>query len=257
MPKFNKKHLRDKRNISDLRKFHKSVLKDYILLFQDAFKNNYDFAVKFLMWLKQYLALFKNEKFFKPTFLPQYQRGQIVLVNLGYRIGYELGGPHYGIVLDHDNRKKSGLITIVPLVSKKEKHFLKGLKPWEYEIPYPISLLVIKKGQEILDVTKNLPLAHEIVRAAQSFEQAYTQNPDTALEEATQAFSQKLEKQINPILALSKKLNKGSIVDTQQIITVSKQRIITPTKRSDELYNVCIPESTLSEITALIRKQYF
>ena len=94
------------------------------------------------------------------------------------------------------------------------------------------------------------------MRAAQEFEELYTQNPDTALQEAAQSFSQKLEKQMNPIWALSKKLNKGSIVDTQQIITVSKQRIITPTKRSDELYNVCIPESTLSEITALIHKQY-
>lgn len=256
MSQFDKKHLRDKRNIADLRQFHKSVLKDYISLFQGAFKNNYDFAVKFLIWLKQYLALFKNEKFFKSTFLPRYKRGQIVLINLGYRIGYELGGPHYGIVLDHDNRKKSGLITIIPLVSKKEKHRLNGLKPWEYEIPYPISLLVMKKGQEILDPAKNFSLAGEIIRAAHDFEKLYTQSPNAALEKATQSFSQGLEKQINPIMALSKKLNKGSIVDTQQIITVSKQRIIAPTKRCDELYNVCVPESTLSDITTLISKQY-
>ena len=156
MQNFTKDHLRDPNNHEDLRAFHHSVLKEYILFVREFFQSNYDGAVKFLIWLKQYLSMFKNEKHFQPSFLPRYERGQIVLVNLGHRIGYELGGPHYCIVLDADNRKKSGLLTVVPMISKKKRHFEQGLRPWEYDLGDSIHEQIANKAQNFIKLSQQL-----------------------------------------------------------------------------------------------------
>jgi len=65
-----------------------------------------------------------------------------------------------------------------------------------------------------------------------------------------------LEKQIAPLLTFAQKMSKGSIVDTRQILTVSKLRIITPVKASDELTDICVPEEFLGEICMMIIKNY-
>ena len=58
---------------------------------------------------------FKNEKQFDPKKLIKYRRGNIVSVHLGYNIGSEQGGLHYGLVIDNNNEKSSKVITIIPL----------------------------------------------------------------------------------------------------------------------------------------------
>ena len=143
---FSKKHLRDISNKEDFRRYRCEVFHDYAAYLKDMIRNNYDLSVKFIMWLKQYLTFIRNERTFNASYLPRFQRGQVVFINLGFRIGHELGGPHYGIVLDNDNRKKDGLITIVPMISKKLRHIEQGVKPWEYELPIPISQLIILKA---------------------------------------------------------------------------------------------------------------
>lgn len=235
---------------------HKEVLRNYSSLINDSLSNDYDFAVKFLLWLKQYYELFMNEDTFQPSYLPAYKRGQIVLLNLGFRIGHELGGPHYGIVLDINNRKKSGLVTVVPFISKKKKHTDKGLKPWEYELPFPVSKLIIDKALKLSTELADSKILNQML--------GLIEESDGDLSTLDQPEYKKLEKEftdlyamnIDPLLALSPKFQKGSIVDTQQIITVSKQRIITPTNKKDALFDVKIPEEDLEKIDALILKNY-
>ena len=70
-------------------------------------------------WLSEYAKFIKQEETFKPQYLKRYKRGEIIMVNLGYRIGNEEGGPHYAIVLDKANSPYSGIVTILPLSSKK------------------------------------------------------------------------------------------------------------------------------------------
>ena len=250
---FSKNHLRDKANSADFRHFRRSVFREYASFIKEKVRQNYDWSVKFVMWLRQYIRYVKNEKTFHPSYLPNYKRGQIVFVNLGFRIGHELGGPHYGIVLDNDNRKKDGLITIIPMVSKKPKHAERGLRPGEYELPIPISQLIIEKAsvqlakapyQDAMDSIDKLRKLDKDEQMAQ-------------LPIYLQEFERKLQQRIMPLISLSQKMNKGSIVDTRQITTVSKQRIITPVKQSDELYGVCVPEFILTEICTLIKEKYF
>ena len=253
---FSKKHLRDISNKEDFRKYRREVFYDYATYLKDMIRNNYDFSVKFIIWLKQYLTFIRNEKTFNASYLPRFQRGQVVFINLGFRIGHELGGPHYGVVLDNDNRKKDGLITVVPMISKKPRHVEQGVKPWEYELPIPISQLVFQKAVKQLDISPDSPILHDVLDSVHTLSSMDEQTQRKQIPAFLKAFEQKLHQRIDPLIAFAEKMNKGSIVDTHQIVTVSKQRIITPTKRNDHLYGICIPPDIMSKICKMIHQNY-
>lgn len=55
-------------------------------------------------WLQSYAEFIRFEEKFNPSKLLAYTRGDIIRVNFGFRVGAELGGLHYAVVLD---KKKS------------------------------------------------------------------------------------------------------------------------------------------------------
>ena len=253
---FSKKHLRDVSNKEDFRQYRRKVFHDYATYLKDMIHSNYDLSVKFIMWLKQYLTFIRNEKTFNASYLPRFQRGQVVFINLGFRIGHELGGPHYGLVLDNDNRKKDGLITIVPMISQKPRHTEQGMKPWEYRLPTPISHLIIQKAAKLIELSPVSPVTNDILDSVHKLSSMDEQTQMKQLPTLLKEFEQKLHQRIDPLIALAEKMNKGSIVDTHQVITVSKQRIITPTKRSDNLYDIRIPPEIMADISKMIYQNY-
>ena len=89
-------------------------------------------------WIDTYTEYMKREKTFDFEKLPRYRRGDVLKINFGYRVGNELGGLHYAIVLDNNNSKKSGIITVVPLVSQKEgftnSHYRQTLNNGLYQL---------------------------------------------------------------------------------------------------------------------------
>jgi len=253
---FSKKHLRDISNKEDFKRYRREIFHDYASYLKDMIRDNYDLSVKFLMWMKQYLALIRNERTFNASYLPRFQRGQIIFINLGFRIGHELGGPHYSIVLDNDNRKKDGLITVIPMISKKPRHSERGIKPWEYELPIPISQLIFQKAAKLLDISPTSSAMADILDRVNKLSLMDEHEQLKQLPMFLKEFEQNLHEQIDPLIAFAEKMNKGSIVDTHQVITVSKQRIITPTKRSDHLYDICIPSDIMSKICRMIQQNY-
>lgn len=72
-----------------------------------------------LDWLQNQNKYLVWEKDFDPTRLRKYNRAEIVFVNLGFNVGAEYGGFHYGVVLDKNN-KSNPLVNVVPLTSLKE-----------------------------------------------------------------------------------------------------------------------------------------
>lgn len=252
-----KLHLLDPANITSFWKVHRDILKDYSSFIRDMVKSNYEIAVNFISWLGQYLKMIKNESNFDSTYLPSYQRGQILLLNLGFRIGYELRGPHYGIVLDTDNRKKDGLVTVALMVSKKKKHFENGLKPWEYEIPFPISVLVVEKACKLLSEMSFDAIMNECLdKSRPADDDSLPDAEHDILQNVLKKLGQKMEQEMKPLMDFSKKMTKGSIVDTRQIITLSKQRIIAPIKRTEHLYGICFPSSIMQDISNMLIKNF-
>lgn len=84
---------------------------------QEKYKN----AALITYWLRDYINYLQNEEKFNPHFNIRYQHGQIVYVNFGYRIGSELGGCHYAIVLDVKNSRTNSQVIVIPMKSKRKK----------------------------------------------------------------------------------------------------------------------------------------
>ncbi len=73
-------------------------------------------------WVKTYTSMIRRENDFNPASIPRLARRQIVNVDFGFRVGSELGGLHYAVVLDKENGLKGDTVTVVPLGSLKAHH---------------------------------------------------------------------------------------------------------------------------------------
>ena len=78
---------KDESNIIEYLKFRKQVWKKYHHHLSELLKSNYKKAVLLTYWLNDYLKYICREKTFKPSQNINYEKGQIVKVHFGYRIG--------------------------------------------------------------------------------------------------------------------------------------------------------------------------
>lgn len=108
-------------NKQELLRQKDAFIKDLDTLFNDLINDDtsYKRAALLYYWLRDYKNYIKNEKKFDYKYLPAYQRGNIVNVNLGYNLGSESGGMHFAVVLA-ESRVTNPNITITPLKSKKD-----------------------------------------------------------------------------------------------------------------------------------------
>ena len=70
----------------------------------------------FTDWLKVQTNYLNWEVGFNPSKYKRYNRGEIVQAHLGFNPGSEIGGVHYGVVMDN-NEKSNPIVNIVPLGS--------------------------------------------------------------------------------------------------------------------------------------------
>lgn len=108
-------------SLDEFKQLYRKTAKNFLKFISELYKKDQMYAQSFVKWLATYINYHITKEIFNPAFLPSYKQGQIIFVDLGHRVGYEFGMPHYAIVLDADNRKKSQTLTIVPLTSKKSK----------------------------------------------------------------------------------------------------------------------------------------
>ena len=98
----------------------------FICKFKDFYngynKSKKDNLQKQLQWFYDYLAIFENKKYFHKAALPQLNRGDIILVELGENIGAEFSGRHYCVVL-RDCAESNDKIFVLPLTSKRPKAY--------------------------------------------------------------------------------------------------------------------------------------
>lgn len=224
------------------------LIRKYISYAKDLANKNTTNYERFKKWMHAYIAYKSNESKFNPTYLPKYEQGQIIFVDFGCGIKHEFSYPHYAIVLNAHDRKKNDLLTVVPLTSKKPKH--NQLKNWEHEIAYPIQNLLVDKVTNDFNLysTKYNELRDKIIALGKI-------GPTIDKHKFAEQYSKLIEIGVNEIYANNKdimefadKMSKGSIVETNQIKTISKSRIIFPTKKSHPLYDIKIHPSDLSII---------
>lgn len=170
-------------------------------------------------WQKDYINYLKEEKFFNPIKLKTYERGDVIKANLGFNIGSELGGLHYCVVIDKKNNRKSPVITVIPLSSKKTDK--------------------INKNSIFLgnDIYNKLPKKSYIL----------LQNSKEQTENVKLA--EKINKEIQ-------KMKYGSIAIINQIRVISKQRIYDPKTEFDILNGIKLSDENLNLIDDKMKKMF-
>ena len=193
------------------------------------YEKDYKQAHLLSYWFEDFSKYHKEEKFLKNDF-KTYKRGEIIKVNLGYNIGYELGGLHYCIVLNKRDNKSKGTLNVVPLTSKKIN---KKYGNFNITISNEIFNLISKNISKIENRIKNL-------------EKINKEEENSVLKELIQEDT----KLHNFLKRASLSYKKDSIVLIDQITTISKQRIFNDILTKKEK----VSTETLNKIDNQIKK---
>lgn len=210
-------------------------------------------------WLKTYSHYTLSEDNFNPQSLIRYKRGNVVQVEFGYRVGKELGGRHYAVIIDNCNSFKSDTITVVPLGSLKEKYIT---NKYSFVLQDGLYDLILRKNDKKREEIKkslrensskieNLKneykqglINHEIYKKEISIIRKEINECDLLIDNLDKSMKQML------------KLKKGTTVNVGQIITVSKMRISNPKLRSDSMYGIKISNNDLDTLNEKLKKLY-
>ncbi|ELU6316002.1 type II toxin-antitoxin system PemK/MazF family toxin [Listeria ivanovii subsp. londoniensis] len=69
------------------------------------------------IYLKKYRL--EGQRLFK-----KYHRGSLVMIDFGVNVGNEISGNHFGIVLNKYDNPKNGVLTVIPVTSKKREYLI-------------------------------------------------------------------------------------------------------------------------------------
>lgn len=245
-------NFKEPKNILEFIKFQKTVLRKFRIFVNKAISINYKKAAIFVYWLNDYISFLNEEERFNPSYNITYKRGQIVFVNFGYRIGRELGGNHYAVVLDVKNSRKSHTVTVVPLNSLKETETTYS-KIYHVPLGDCVKTLLYEKSSDIRTFVKEelLKLAGEVSQYSSS---ELPKKKSDIYEKITSLSKQ--QKAAEQILCYTKKLKSESVANVGQILTISKQRIIHPCKSNDILTGIILSDELMSLIDDKIKKIY-
>lgn len=192
-------------------------------------------------WVKDYVNFLKKEHSFNPKKLKRYERGEIVKVHLGFRVGSEEGGLHYAVVLDKDNALSSPTLTVVPLTSVKEKTDVNNLHKGNVYLGNELFNSIILKSNAVIKSTQCL--------LAECKEQLKNISDDN-IDEINDKID-KLSKQLlltNRIRNEANKMKRGSIAIVSQVVTISKIRIYDPKVSEDVLAGIKLSDVSLNKI---------
>lgn len=234
---------KDKNNFIEFAQFRRSILKKYHRFIKDKIVKNYKKAAIFVYWLNDYIEYLKAEETFNPSMNITYKRGQIIFVNFGYRIGNELGGNHYAIVIDVKNSRHSKTVTVVPLKSRKDKE-TKYSSIYHVPLGSQVKDLLYAKASTIMNDNFD-----KVLTASQNIENINLSKKDINNIKRNQRIASK-------ILDYTQSLKDESVADIGQIITISKQRIQHPCKVNDVLTGIILSQELMNLIDEKIKHLY-
>lgn len=197
-------------------------------------------------WLKEYKNYLQRENIFDSNYCPEFYRGSIVSVSLGFNLGAEMGGLHYAIVLRDSNRKNPNLV-IMPLSSLKPNTNIAKLRPSEIFLGDEIFSMVQAKYKALkTSIPTELSLLKQL---------AGTSPKDNSILSRIEELEKKvllLDKTIKKLAVLKH----GSIAVANQITTISKMRVKDPTNKYDILYGLKLSASKINLIDQVIVNLY-
>lgn len=221
-------------------------------------------------WMKTFTDYIGFEEQFDSSRLISYSRGDVIRVNFGFRVGKELGGLHFAVVLDNDNKQSADVLTVVPLSSTDGKSVHErsvDLGVELYEKVMATQAVLLKEAEEelgsIRELQKTIEQMIEIVNLNDSTAKGAQQDTDTSkIFEHVDEIQQKIQVLEKERVLIERnnveiaKMKSGSMAVINQITTVSKQRIFTPKKSQDFLYGISMSTSAMEKINSKIQKLY-
>lgn len=200
-------------------------------------------------WIKTYTGMIHRERDFNPASIPRLTRRQIVNVDFGFRIGSELGGLHYAVVLDKKNSVNGDTVTVVPLGSMKEHYKASRNRVILEDGIY--SVLSEKVEQQLAE-------ARAIVDSVSTDKSLQAMDPVARTDEAMRRFATAKSKLDHAEASVKKmyKLKHGSVANVSQLTTVSKIRIKEPTTPQSVLYGVKVSERDMEQIEKSLMDLY-
>lgn len=187
-------------------------------------------------WVEDYVRLLTKEETFKSEKVIHYRKGDIVKMNLGYRVGSEEGGLHYGIVMDVRNRRNCDTVTVIPLTSHKKG---KAIHKDDVFI-----------GKELFQAIMG---KHDRLYSEIEKELAWLRLPEQMAGKTPGLLDrvEVLQEKLNELEALKKsllKMKEGSIALVSQVTTISKMRIYDPLYHNNVLYGIRLAPTTVCKI---------
>lgn len=247
-------------NKNDFIKFKDKCISDLNKYIDNLKSANYKQAVNLTYWLNSYSNYLKQEKTFNSIYRPVYKFGSVVEINLGFRLGSEFGGQHYGIVINKKDKKANPNLTIIPMRSMKEN----------------IRYTEVAIGSEFYNLAKNKVelLANEKTEMENNFIEKikeleenlsnsdFENNKKYYESELKELISQKNSinsniEDLKSCLNRISKLKDGSIALPNQVLTISKMRVKDPIKTRDTLYGIVLSDSTMEKIKKGFDRIYF
>lgn len=200
-------------------------------------------------WVKTYTKMIQRESAFNPASLPRLPHRQIVNVDFGFRVGSELGGLHYAVVLDKKNSVNGDTVTVVPLGSLKEHHHANRNKVFLEDGIYTVlkdkAETQFKEAQALVDSIATDAELKELDESARMEESMRRYAVAKSKLDSANASVKKMEK-----------LKQGSVANVSQITTVSKIRIREPVAPQAALYGVKVSERDMEKIERALLELY-
>lgn len=236
-----------------------------------------------LKWIDRLLrfAMFDHSA---PRSYRAYSRGQIVKVDFGFNVGYELGGVHYAVVVSKNDSTKSGTVSVIPLTSFKNKKLNRN----ELNLGSELYTLVDHKESAVLrdlnisNIYKD-KLSEELLAFKNKFENKKViidkqlesefstiflilfpgikaEKIDyQTLKSATIENKKFREKLILQAINLKNEISymkPGSVAKVEQLQLISKNRIVSPIKSSDALHGIHLGSDNMELINSKIKELF-
>lgn len=227
------------------------ILKNFSESQHEKFKKR---AMLIAYWVKTYVRYINKEDSFSPQSVYRLKRGSVVLVEFGYRVGRELGGRHYAVVLDANNSIYRNTVTVVPLGSIKEKE---DKKAFRLELRDGVYKPVLNKLAALKDESSS------IMREVDEMEKTIaTANPADISKLRT--VQRAKAEQAKVLAAQAEEWNEeidhmkaGSAALVDQVTTISKMRITQPLKKTHPLYGIRLSAQDMDAIDNELKKLFF
>lgn len=182
----------------------------------------------------------------------KYKRGSIVMVNFGTNIDCELSGFHFAIVLNKDDNFANGVLTVIPLTSKKKTHYL--------ELQDSIPDLILRAQKEYIDTLKKdedslRGYLNQLSDENSSIQEAIKKLNPSFKEKENSEIKKNMEK-VCKVLKRYKEKDKTSYAMVRNVTTISKLKILKPINKFDPIGKIYISNKSLDKIDEKIKELF-